>query len=319
MKAVPKPQIKQINLSINSKEIKKGETEKLKVEILPKEAEKNGITFTSSNSSIAKVDSEGNITGINPGKAVITVKSRENNVSSNIEVQIYSTVENMELNVQNLMLQVGDKFTVLPRISPSNASNQKVKYSSQNEEIIRISEEGIIDAVSVGKTKVMAITVDGNIQKEIEIVVKRKLEKEELEFDKQLKVTANEIAGWSDVPVKVKNAKDMIKTNYEIQVYNFKNELLNDNNLIGTGSTIKIIKDDDVLMEYKVIIYGDVNGDGKINTVDLLVLQRHILEINGLKDLFYEAGNINRNNKSPSTIDLLIIQRHILEYQFIEQ
>ena len=40
-------------------------------------------------------------------------------------------------------------------------------------------------------------------------------------------------------------------------------------------------------MEYKVVIYGDVNGDGKINSIDLLVLQRHILEIEQLQGPFY--------------------------------
>ena len=72
-------------------------------------------------------------------------------------------------------------------------------------------------------------------------------------------------------------------------------------------------------MEYEIIIYGDVNGDGKINSVDLLVLQRHILEIEILNGPALKAGNINRNGKNPSSLDLLIIQRHILDLQLIEQ
>ena len=42
-------------------------------------------------------------------------------------------------------------------------------------------------------------------------------------------------------------------------------------------------------MEYYIIIYGDVNGDGKINSLDLLVLQRHILEIQRLNETFLKA------------------------------
>ena len=72
-------------------------------------------------------------------------------------------------------------------------------------------------------------------------------------------------------------------------------------------------------MEYKVVIYGDVNGDGKINSIDLLVLQRHILEIEQLQGPFLLAGNINKNGKNPSSIDSLLIQRHILELKLIEQ
>ena len=67
------------------------------------------------------------------------------------------------------------------------------------------------------------------------------------------------------------------------------------------------------------ILYGDVNGDGKINSIDLLVLQRHILEIQKLEGNFLKAGNINKNGKNPSSLDSLLIQRHILELKFIEQ
>ena len=72
-------------------------------------------------------------------------------------------------------------------------------------------------------------------------------------------------------------------------------------------------------MEYEIIIYGDVNGDGKINSIDLLVLQRHILEVEEINGVALKAGNINRNGKNPSSLDLLIIQRHILEIELIEQ
>ena len=74
-----------------------------------------------------------------------------------------------------------------------------------------------------------------------------------------------------------------------------------------------------IKMEYKILIYGDLSGDGKINSMDLLVLQRHILEIQKLEGIFMKAGNINKNGKNPSSLDSLIIQRHILEIKEIEQ
>ena len=96
---------------------------------------------------------------------------------------------------------------------------------------------------------------------------------------------------------------------------------MQDKNLSGTGSKIKIIKEDtsEILAEYQVLLYGDINGDGKINSIDLLVLQRHILEIEKIDDIFRKAGNINKNGKKPTSVDLLLIQRHILELKEIEQ
>ena len=66
-------------------------------------------------------------------------------------------------------------------------------------------------------------------------------------------------------------------------------------------------------------MYGDVNGDGKINSIDLLVLQRHILEIQTIDEIFQKAGNINKNGRKPTSVDLLLIQRHILGLQIINQ
>ena len=66
-------------------------------------------------------------------------------------------------------------------------------------------------------------------------------------------------------------------------------------------------------------MYGDANGDGKITSVDLLVLQRHILEIEPMEAIFRKATNINKNGKKPTSVDLLLIQRHILGLQIIQQ
>ena len=89
---------------------------------------------------------------------------------------------------------------------------------------------------------------------------------------------------------------------------------------VGTGSTLKCFDSNgDVVIEYNFILYGDVSGDGKINSVDLLVLQRHILQLELLDGLKLKAGNIDKNGKNPTSRDLLLIQRHILGFKLIEQ
>ena len=81
----------------------------------------------------------------------------------------------------------------------------------------------------------------------------------------------------------------------------------------------ELLESGNVKIEYIIILYGDVNGDGKINSADLLILQRHILEIEKLTGAFIKAGNINKNGKNPSSYDSLLIQRHILELKIISQ
>ena len=151
--------------------------------------------------------------------------------------------------------------------------------------------------------------------------VKESEETEDLDiaFDSSLVVNGLEISGLDHTNNTVKALKDKITTNLELEFVNNKNEILTDASLLGTGSKIIVKKSGNTLKEYKIILYGDANGDGKINSVDLLVIQRDILEIENLESIYKKASNIRKNGKTPSSIDLLLIQRHILGLQLINQ
>ena len=320
LKELPDRQIETINVSLDKTELKKGETVKLKVEILPDEAKKHEVEYISSNPRVATVDSTGNIMAIKSGTATITVKAKENNVKGEIQIKVFTPVTGIELTVQNIVMQVGDQFAIKPIVTPSDADNKNVIYSSKDESIANIDTKGNITATREGNTKIIITTEDGGLEKEIDIIVVKKLSQEEIKFDESLKVMQNEITGWDIEKLNVENIKDKIQTLYNIEIYDYKGNELKEGQKVGTGSKIKLVdENNNIKMEYYILIYGDVNGDGKINSLDLLVLQRHILEIKRLNSLFLKAGNINKNGQNPSSLDLLIIQRHILTLKTIEQ
>ncbi len=319
LKVVPKKQIEEIQVSIDNNVINKGETKKLKVEILPKEAANNGVTYTSSNSNIVKVDSNGNVMGIRSGLATITVKAKENNVSDKIQIQVYSPITDMSLNVNDVTLQVGESFKIVPILFPDDASNTNVSYQSENGKIVQVDSDGKMIAMEAGKTKITVTTEDGNISKEVNVTIIPKIDEADLSFDESLTITANEITGWNANEMSVSQIKEKITTVYDIKIYNSKGVLLKEDELVGTGSIIRLLRDGQTIIEYHIILYGDVNGDGKISSIDLLVLQRHILEKEKILGVFLKSGNIRKDGKNPSSLDCLLIQRHILELQMIKQ
>ena len=320
LKEVPEKQIEQINLSIDDTKIEKGKTQQLKVEILPEAAKDHVVEYSSSNPKVASVDSQGTILGIRSGKATITVKAKENNIANSIEIQVYTPVTDLQIDVEDLVIQEGDTFLIKPIVFPTDADNQNIIYTSEKEEIAKISSEGLITAVQEGSCKIKVSTEENAITKEINVTVVPKLQEDDIEFDSNLKVEQSEISGWDIQQLTVEEIKKKINTIYTIEIYNAKGTKLENGELAGTGSKIRLIDETgSIKMEYQMIIYGDVNGDGKINSVDLLVLQRHILEIEKLKGVFLKAGNINKDGKNPSSLDSLLIQRHILELKMIEQ
>ena len=320
LKEVPEVQIEKINLSASNTTMKKGDSQKLNVEIYPEDAKNHEIEFTSSNTKVLTVDNSGTVLAVGNGTAKITAKAKENSVLSSLEIQVYTPVTDLELNVEQLTMQEGDSFIIIPSIYPIDASNQNVKYSVENQTIAQVSSDGKITGKSQGTTTVTVTTEDGNITKTITVNVVQRIGEDEINWDSSLKVENSMVIGWDVAKMTVEQIKNKIQTAYTIEIYNSKNELLTDTQNAGTGSTIRFIDENNVIkMEYHIVLYGDVNGDGKINSTDLLVLQRHILEIDMLKGYFKTAGNINKNGKNPSSLDSLLIQRHILGLKLIEQ
>ena len=319
LKEVPEKQIEKINVSADKTTINKGETIKLKVEIMPEEAKDHEVIYTSSDSSVAEIDGSGNITGVKSGKATITVKAKENNVSASINITVYTPVSDLILPEDEIYLQKNEEITINPIILPEDASNKNLSYKSLDTNIVTITNKGLITAISEGETTIEVKTDDGEITKQVKITVLGQIDSADIEFSEDLIINNNIITGWNIKELNVSDVIGKINTKFEIEIYNSSGKKLKENEMIGTGSKIRLLENGKVKMEYKIVIYGDVNGDGKINSVDLLVLQRHILEIEKLQGVFLIAGNINKNGKNPSSVDSLIIQRHILELKFIDQ
>ena len=319
LKEVPEKQIEKINVKIDKTTVNKGETIKLNVEILPEEAKNHEVIYSSNNNNVAQVDGSGNITGIKSGKATITVKAKENNVSGSVNITVYTPVSDVILQEDEIYLQKEEEITIKPIILPADASNKNISFKSLDTNVVTITSNGLIKAIEEGTTTIEVKTEEGKITKQVKITVLGQLEDADIEFSEELKINNNVISGWNTKKLSVSDIKEKITTKFDIEIYNSRGKKLEENETIGTGSKIRFLENGKVKMEYKIVIYGDLNGDGKINSIDLLVLQRHILEIEQLQGPFLLAGNINKNGKNPSSIDSLLIQRHILELKLIEQ
>ena len=46
---------------------------------------------------------------------------------------------------------------------------------------------------------------------------------------------------------------------------------------VGTGNKLAVYVDGQQVREFEIVVYGDVNGDGKVSNIDVVMLQRHIL------------------------------------------
>ena len=322
---LPEIEVEEIKISVNNPVIQKNEISKLNIEIYPKEAEEQTVEYISSNEKIVKVDSDGNIYGVSSGKATITVRAISNGVKSSIDIEVYSKVTEIEVNVKNITLQEGEEYQILANIEPDDANNKTVQYASENTNIATVNDIGIITAVQTGNTNIQVFSEeDENINQTIQVNVIEKIAEEDLSFSDDIRVNGNEISRIEEENRTVEKLLEniFVSEKYQIQIVNKVGKLLQNQDIVGTGSKVQIYTNTDsqtLVAEYEILIYGDVDGNGKINSVDLLKLQRHILELEELDFVSQKAGNINKNGKKPTSVDLLLIQRHILGLKQIEQ
>jgi hypothetical protein len=123
----------------------------------------------------------------------------------------------------------------------------------------------------------------------------------------------------STTAAQIKNGFDLPQ-NVRILVKKTDGAVLKDEEIIGTGMTVQVLFGDEIMAEYSAVVFGDVNGDGSVNSIDLLKVKRYILGIETLKNIYLEATNTNHDgNGAVNSIDLLRLKRHILGIITISQ
>lgn len=317
LKEIPAPTITDIKLSIANTTIQKESTDSISITITPKDVTEE-IIWTSSNENVVRVEN-GIITGITSGTATITAKTKDGRISDSIDITVYSKVTNIVLNKQNVTLLTGNKASISANILPEDANNKEIIWSSENAEIANVVD-GEITANKQGTTNIIAKAKNENVKAICKVTVKDLPDEITLEFAPNLRVEADEISNLNLEKLSASEIESLIQTNLSMEFYNTQNEKIEGETKIGTGSRL-ILKNElgEVIYEYTFIVYGDINGDGEINSLDALILQKHILELKEITGTFLKAANTSKNGELPSSLDVLKIQKHILEIKYIEQ
>ncbi len=147
--AVP---VEKLGLSDTVLTLGKGKTSVLKPTISPDNATDKTVTWSSSNESVAKV-TDGKVTAVGVGAAVITAKAGEQ--TATCEVTVVIEVEKISLS-NYLSLIVGETETLKATVSPDNAADKTVSWTSDDPKIATVDSTGKVTAVSEGTTYIRA-------------------------------------------------------------------------------------------------------------------------------------------------------------------
>ena len=88
---------------------------------------------------------------------------------------------------------------------------------------------------------------------------------------------------------------------------------------VGTGDQVRVYDTSGTLKyTYDIIIYGDANGDGRVNAKDLLTIQKNNIRISSLSGVYTTAADVNRDGRVNAK-DLLAVQKHNIKITSIQQ
>ena len=153
-----------------------GEILQMQAEFEPANAANKEIIWHSSDESVATVSKEGLVTAKSKGYTLITAESADGKVVSEearITVLIEDTtipVSKITLNKDKLELTEGEEETLVVSITPENATNQNVIWSSSNSDVAVVSEKGTVTAVGAGEATI-TVSSEEDSDKKAEAVV----------------------------------------------------------------------------------------------------------------------------------------------------
>ncbi len=158
--APPVIPVESVTLDNNSLTLTEGDTGSLNASVNPDNATDKTVVWTSSDESVATVDQNGVVTAVAPGSAVITASAGGKSDSCEVTVNAYVPpvipVESVTLDNNSLTLTEGDTGSLNASVNPDNATDKTVVWTSSDESVATVDQNGVVTAVAPGSAVITA-------------------------------------------------------------------------------------------------------------------------------------------------------------------
>ncbi len=296
-----------VSLNQTSAAIKVGENITLTPTISPSNAYIKNVSWSSNNSSIASVDSNGKVTGNGVGSTTIVATTLDGNKTATCTVTVGNTLAT-GISVTNTEYPVilGNYLDITPTVSPSNTTDKSYDISIENQTIAQV-ENGKIKGLKIGSTKVTFTTKDGS-NKSCTFNVKVTTN---IATIKTYLVNTQGIVYNIPVNTTALSVKNNIESSYSKKILDESGNEIPDLATISTNSKIQILDGTNVVQEYTLSVMGDVNGDSKITASDYVLIKNHIMEVSNLTSVQILASDMNKDGKITAS-DYVLVKNFIM-------
>ena len=152
-----------ISISETEANIEAGKTLELTVTIAPDDARNKTVTWSSSDETVATVSQGGTVTAIKTGEATITATTNDGTeLTASCTITVTPKLAtSIKLDKKQLDMEAGATETLKATVLPEDAGDRTVTWSSSDETVATVCQDGTVTAVKAGEATITATTNDG--------------------------------------------------------------------------------------------------------------------------------------------------------------
>lgn len=293
----PSVSVTGVTLDNGTLSIEAGETKSLIATVAPSNATNKNVIWSSSNENIATV-TDGVITAKAKGEATITVKTVDQEKIATCVVAVTEAepaviaVQGISINKSTLEIEKGSTESLIATVTPNNASNKNVTWSSSNEEIATVIG-GVVTAKSKGEAIITVKTVDGEKTATcmVTVIEQTTVSVEKIEFDK------------TEMSIQVGDTSSLVIT--------FNPSNASNKNVIWSSSDTNVATITErgiitAISEGKTIIKAISEDGDKESTCELTVVKK-----TNIDDDIYKDNNTDSEEKPSSINDSTVANKEL--------
>lgn len=138
----------------------KGETLQLAATLLPADAD-DTLVWTSTDETVATVDTQGNVTALKTGATTVTVTDIKGHTAT-CEVTVTNPVAAVTLDRTEVAMIKGETLKLTATVTPADADDTAVAWTTSDEAVATVDEDGNLTAVATGTATVTVTDAEGH-------------------------------------------------------------------------------------------------------------------------------------------------------------
>jgi len=152
--------------------IVKGYAVKLNVKLTPTYPNNPAVTWISSDTTIAKVDAFGKVSGMNAGTATITVTSVEGGKTGTRQIVVIPPTISSGITIDSVVYgTMNTPKQIAVTVIPSNTTNKTLNWSVADNTIASVDANGVVTGLKLGVTTLTIAAADGGFTKSVQLIV----------------------------------------------------------------------------------------------------------------------------------------------------